>query len=418
VGGYPPSGTAAGIINTGGGGGGLAPGSSGGTGGSGIVIVRYPYTVQTYNFVANAFNAPNIVEASNVFIDLRTINVSNGSILYYTTVGNVTSSDFVTGNTGSFTILNSNALLQFRLANNIVTGNNTKNFGIQIRSGSITGPILTTSNTFIVYSSNVGYYNMTSSGGGGNLYISGDYNVMTFNTSANLNVVSAASIGFTDVEILLVAGGGGPGGSFAGAPRAGGGGGAGGVLYRANATLSAQQYSIVVGGGGGMQGTGGPTTGFSVIAAGGGAGGNNSNYPPPTSGYSGGSGGGSGQPLASGGPSTQNSYGGWFKYGSAGGGAPGGPFPGESPAGSGGGGAGGAGDQFGGGGGGVAFNISGSTVTYAAGGSSTRYDIAPAVAPGTGNGGWGSNGEPPGYPTRISNGSPGVVIVKYRRPTN
>jgi hypothetical protein len=105
-----PSSTTAGTSGTGGGGGGSGwLSGSGAAGGSGWLAVRYPYTVQTYNFVANAFNEPNMVEASNIFIDLRTINVSNGSILYYTTVGNVTSSDFVTGNTGSFTILNSNA---------------------------------------------------------------------------------------------------------------------------------------------------------------------------------------------------------------------------------------------------------------------------------------------------------------------
>lgn len=395
-----PSSTTPGTSGTGGGGGGSGwLSGSGAAGGSGWLAVRYPYTVQTYNFVANAFNEPNMVEASNIFIDLRTINVSNGSILYYTTVGNVTSSDFVTGNTGSFTILNSNALLQFRLANNIVTGNNTKNFGIQIRSGSNTGPILTTSNTFIINSSQVGYYSMSTSGNGGNVSLVGDYTIITFNTSANLNVVTAASIGFADVEIILVAGGGGSGGYVPGSSRTSGGGGGGGVVYRANARLTSQPYPIVIGaGGGGGQydsgSNGTDTTGFSVTATGGGHGGSGSNFPAPYSGYPGGNGGGGSSDGLTGGTATQGSYSGWISFGNPGSGSSGGSA-------------------------GATYNISGTSTSYGNGGGVNQYGpTSLPTSPGTGNGGigtWGGYGPGAGYPTA---GSPGVVIVRYRRPTN
>jgi hypothetical protein len=367
-----------------------------------------------------------MVEASNIFIDLRTINVSNGSILYYTTVGNVTSSDFVTGNTGSFTILNSNALLQFRLANNIVTGNNTKNFGIQIRSGSNTGPILTTSNTFIINSSQVGYYSMTTFGSGGNVSLVGDYTIITFNTSANLNVVNAATLGFTDVEIVMVGGGGGAGIDNPSGGGCGGGGGGGGVLYRANATLAAQPYIIVIGGGGsagdvttnpGGPGSGGNTTAFSVVSYGGGAGGMGPNYSPTAimNGKNGGSGGGGGSTNAGGGgagSTTQGTYAGWFKYGFNGGN---GGNPNQGWYGGAGGGAGGIGqDQSGG------PAITTPLGTFAAGGGCSVYGPARGPQPAnTGYGGQAAGDSRPGMgPFNNQPGSPGVVIVRYRRPTN
>jgi hypothetical protein len=47
-------------------------------------------------------NADTIVEGGSITFVLDTTNLGPNEVLYYSTVGNVTSADFVTGNTGSF----------------------------------------------------------------------------------------------------------------------------------------------------------------------------------------------------------------------------------------------------------------------------------------------------------------------------
>jgi hypothetical protein len=380
---------AAGVTNTGGGGGGgsgIPATSSGSSGGSGIVIVRYPYvpppTISNVLTTATAFSV-----GSNITF---TINATNANLttLYYTTDGNVIASNFINGNTGSFVANASGGIVTLQ-ANTNIPLDESRQFRLQIRQDSTSGFVSGSSANVTIDG-----YGLQISATGGTITTSGGYRTHTFINSATLTVTKIPQVQ-ENVEILMVAGGGGPGGSFPGNATAGGGGGGGGVLYRANATLALQSYPIVIGGGGGMTGGGTPTTGFSVISSGGGAGGNNGNYAPPRAGFSGGNGGGGGQPGGSGGPSNQNSYGGWFKYGNDG-----------NPQ---------TGDQAGGPGGSAdaTFSISGAPVTYAAGGQSTRYTPAPAVAPGTGNGGWGSRGDSPGYLTQISNGAPGIVIIRY-----
>jgi hypothetical protein len=386
-----------GTVNTGGGGGGGGGNDAGGNGGSGIVIIRYPYappiTVSNVLTTANTF-----LVGSNITF---TVNAQNANLLtlYYSTDGNVTASNFINGNIGSFVANASGGIVTLQ-ANTNIPVNESRSFRLQIRQDSTSGFISGSSANVIID----GFASQISATGG-TITTSGGYRTHTFTNSANLIVTKVPQVQ-GNVEILMVAGGGGPG--YSDSPFAGGGGGAGGVLYRANATLTAQQYPIVVGGGGGEIGNGTNTTGFSVIALGGGSGGSGPAMPTPLqSGNSGGSGGGASRPGI-GGSSTQGSFAGWFKYGNSGG-------SGAEASGSyGGGGAGGVGQggPSGPGGGGVAFNISGSPVTYAAGGSSDIYGPAPAVSPGTGNGGWGSSGGP-GLPARISNGSPGIVIVRY-----
>jgi len=390
AGGWPAGpGPTSGTVNSGGGGGGAVSQGGGSGGGSGIVIIRYPFGLPYFTGLTISSLSSNVITVgSNITFDLA-VQGANTRTFYYTTEGNVTASNFIGGNTGSFVANTTGAVITLQ-ANTNIPLNESRYFALQIRQGSTTDSISAASANVTIN----GYASQILATGG-TIATAGGYRTHTFNDSGTLTITKTPQTQ-ENVEILMVAGGGGRGGNFPGSSTAGGGGGGGGVLYRANATLAAQSYSIVIGGGGGATGGGTPTTGFSVIAAGGGAGGNNAQYGPGAQGgYPGGNGGGGGQPGGSGGSSTQNSYGGWFKYGNAG-----------EPA---------SGDQAGGPGGsaGATFSISGSPVTYGGGGASTRYQPAPAVAPGTGNGGWGSRGDSPNYPTNISDGSPGVVIVRY-----
>jgi hypothetical protein len=274
-GGYPPSPTAAGIVNTGGGGGGLAPGTSGGAGGSGIVIVRYPYTVATYGLIDNVGLTKVVTDNTTITYSLTTINVANTSTLYWTLSGNVANTDVRNGNTGSFTVLNSNATFSVSLANNIVSGNDTKEFTLQLRKNSVNGGIVATAaNTITVYAGSTRSNFISATGG--TIVDTGSYRLHVF-TSSNTLVVSDAGRMGGYVDYLTVSGGGGGGGRNLGNGESGSGGGAGGLLTGIT-TVSAQTYVANVGAGGtaGAEGTpggnGGNTNIFSISTIGGGGG--------------------------------------------------------------------------------------------------------------------------------------------------
>jgi hypothetical protein len=405
-----------GTINTGGGGGGggLSPG---GSGGSGIIIVRYPYVPPVT--ISNVVTTSNVFSVgSNITFTVNAVN-ANATTLYYSTDGNVTATNFIGGNTGSFVANTTGAVITLRANTNIPT-NESRYFALQIRQDSTTG--------FISGSS----ANVTIDGfasqifaTGGNVITADGYRIHTF-TSSNSFVITKTPQVQGNVEILLVGGGGGPGGWSTGVQQGSGGGGAGGVLYRANATLSAQTYPIVVGAGGGGGGpvpgvNGANTTAFGVIALGGGHGGFNPGQSVPLRvGNPGGSGGGGGAGgVNPGGNTIQISFAEWFKYGNPG--VRGGGLSGYNYGGAGGG-AGGAGiindTQFGNlgaGGAGINFNISGSNVTYAAGGTGLIAGPAISAIPGSGNGGNGTSQNTPSNPGGpwASAGSPGIVIIRY-----
>ena len=408
-----------GTVNTGGGGGGgVQPATyQGRAGGSGIVIIRYPYVPPP--------TVSNVVTTSNVFSVgsniIFTVNAQNANLLtlYYSTDGNVTSTNFIGGNTGSFVANASGGIVTLQANTNIPT-NESRYFALQIRQDSTTGFISGSSANVIID----GFASQIFATGG-NVITADGYRIHTF-TSSNSFVITKTPQVQGNVEILLVGGGGGPGGWSTVVQQGSGGGGAGGVLYRANATLSAQTYPIVVGAGGGGGGpvpgvNGANTTAFGVIALGGGHGGFN----PGQSGTArlgnpGGSGGGGGAGgVNPGGNTIQISFAEWFKYGNPG--VRGGGLSGYNYGGAGGG-AGGAGiindTQFGNlgaGGAGINFNISGSNVTYAAGGTGLIAGPAIPAIPGSGNGGNGTSQNTPSNPGGpwASAGSPGIVIIRY-----
>ena len=485
-----PTGIQAGTTNTGGGGGGGST-STGGNGGSGIVIIKYSTNVAipTFNVTTSANNivANSIIEGGNIVFTLNTTDLSNNTLLYYYTLGNVISSDFVTGNTGSFRttqnrtniILQSNTnipLNQERFLQLVIAGDTGTSATPLITSNvfTINDAILTynvtTPTTFIYDVENIIFtLNTTNVSNNTLLYYYTVGNVLTTNfvtgnigsfrttqNRTNITLTSNVSIPANEQRILqlviageagtsatplitsnvitirpsitfsaetLAIGGGGGGGGYPPNSVGGAGGGAGGVILT-NVTISTSTtYTVSVPGsaaGGvytndsGFNGSNTILSGGAIsITAVGGGGGLNQNIPLQP-GRNGGSGGGgrfeNGQPeasLAGGGgygfPSpTQQGYPG---------GAGASSFPNNQGGGGGAGGAGGPGSSGGGHGGlGINSSITGVNVQYAGGGGGGS--LYPGAVGGYGqygggNSGWSGSGPGDGRAANVNTGGGG-----------
>jgi hypothetical protein len=336
----------------------------GGSGGSGIVVIRYRANAAAFVNITTPANF--VFEGSNIVFTMNTTDLSNNTLLYYYTVGNVLSSHFVTGNIGSFrSTLNSTTIT---LSTNSTIPTNEERF-FQLR---ITGDAGTSQDPLI-----------TS-------------NVFTVKDTALEPKTSS-------IEYLVVAGGGGGGWMLAG------GGGAGGYRTATGYPVSSgSPITVTVGAGGAgnngtpnsFNGTAGGYTGSpgsnsvfgSITSTGGGGGGSYNSV--SLIGASGGSGGGAGTgdsafPSVSGGagntpptsPAQGNAGGGTTaspKYGSGGGGGAGAVGgPGATASGS--------------GGIGLQSSISGTATYYAGGGGGGTY-YAFGGSRGFGGDGGGGNG--------------------------
>jgi hypothetical protein len=409
-----PSAGFAGNVNSGGGGGGgrtsPAPRFSG-AGGSGIVLIRYPYLPpSTFSNVVTAASA--FVEGSNITVTVNAINANNYTY-YYTTEGNVISSDFIGGNTGSFVANASGAVFTLR-ANTNIPLNETRSFVLRIREDSITGVIRATSANITIVDTALAYVNAS----GGTTIDSGGYRIHAFTTSGNLTINSAGAAPLNLVEYLVVAGGA-AGGRSGGATNAGGGGGgAGGALLGSINFSSTGNSVITIGAGGSLVAfnawplpPGGNTTvvfaGTPAIVAFGGGGGSHS-WPDHGASFGNARPGGSG-----GGGNTQLGF-------PAGAGTPGQGYPGgaSSPTNFGG----GTGGQMAGGGGGAGEaghyqptdSVSPVSLTTQAGGNGIAVPWAPAsygtLGPAPGRyfaGGGGGGGSPNGSAYIMSGGAGG-----------
>ena len=331
----------AGNVNTGNGAdGGLYENLSGG---SGIVIIRYPF-VDSPTYTSLTTSSTFIYESANAVFTLNTLNLANNTLLYYTTVGNVISSDFVSGNTGSFRST-ANATTISLATNSNIPANQERFFQLQVRSEGLTESVVATSNVFTI-------------------------------KDTALNPMPST------VEYLVVAGGGGGGGA------GGGGGGAGGYRTATGYSVSSGSTITVTVGAGGYAGVAtlygngyaGSDSVFGSITSSGGGGG-------ATEGVvagSGGSGGGSG--VQSNGANRQGS--GTVGQGNNGG-------NGGNPGGGGGGGGAGAvgvtatNNNGAAGGDGLQSSISGTATYYAGGGGGASYNN-PGTGGAGGNGGGGA----------------------------
>ena len=282
-------------------------------------------------------NTSSTFHGSNIVFTVSAFN-GNNITLFYSTSGNVNSTNFIGGNTGSF-VANTTGGVVVLQSNTNVPLNEVRQFSLQVFQ---TGYAATSSSN-VVITGPISYIEAT----GGTVITTGGYRTHVFTSSANLDVSSLGAS--NNIEYLIVAGGGGGGGGGTpGGPAGyGGGGGAGaGGTFIANATVGLGGTVIVVGGGGAATSpkvragfNGSNTTialfGGSTILAYGGGGGSGAPTPSPAVP-------GAASPGGSGGGTAPNAVAG------AGSGTPGQGYPGTSgimsgsPVGNAGGGGGGA----------------------------------------------------------------------------
>ena len=264
------------------------------------VVLKDTSNTIAYNSLVES--ADTAVEGGVITFTLNTTNLGPNTSIYYTTVGNVTSASFTTGNTG--TVLTTGSTTSIGLTTtSTIPDNETRYFQLQVRESSLTGDIKITSNTINIVDSLQGFISAT---GGTKFNRNGFYE--HYFTSSNTFIVTGLGVPTNrNVEYLVVAGGGNGGGPSVGLS---GGGGAGGV-QTGNVNLSSTgNYSIIVGAGAsvGVNGNGSNSNiflaGFVNISAFGGGSGGLFNDPSKVAKMGGSGGGGAVIPLGLGGAGT------------------------------------------------------------------------------------------------------------------
>ena len=349
------------------------------------VLIKYIYVAgPTFTSLTTPSNF--IYEGANAVFTLNTLNLSNNTLLYYKTVGNITSADFVTANTGSFRSTSNTTILTLVTSSNI-PDTQERFFQLEINPDGPGEAAAITSNVFTVKGSAVPppgpstiEYLVVAGGGGGGA---------TLATSGNQRAGGGGAGGYRTGTGFAVT----PGSAITVTVGAGGAGGNGAAVAAANGVNSVFSTITSTGGGGGGSQWGNGLTSSQAEGQPGGSGGGGSSDPITA---------GSGNtPSTS--PSQGNNGAAGTGYGGDGGGG-GGAF--AAAVGS-------------SGGNGSNSSISGTSTTYAGGGAGTfgtagtggggAYGISGGGAGtiNTGGGGGGSQGAPGGL------GGSGIVIIAY-----
>jgi PKD-like domain len=459
--------SAPGTANTGSGGGGCtAGGCTGGSGGSGIVIVRYPTgSWVSSNTAVATVSSTGVVSGVGIGTSTITYSVSaNGCSSTSTRVvtvvpatpgpitGTVQQCPGATGQTYSIAAVGGATTYTWAVPTGwtITGGTGTTSITVTVGSagqngnisvtetsgGVVSGArILEVSSTALptlgalagsstVCSGSTTTLSYTATPTGGTITTSGGYRIHTFTTGGNFVTPAGFS---ANIEVLTVAGGGGGGGGGTGGGAAGGGGGGGYIHSASYPVVASSTYAVVVGGGGSggaansMGSNGNNSTFNAALTATGGGGGAYYNGTSNLTANSGGSGGGGGscEPgvlnIGGAGTTGQGFAGGAGSNGYPGGGGGGAGAAGQDAA---------TGDVGGNGGSGIYYSISGASVGYAGGGAGSGR---PAASQGTATngggtvgslngtantGGGGAGGNATASPSG-SNGGSGIVIVRY-----
>jgi len=326
-----------------------------------------------------------------------TVSGSPQLTLYWTILHGTTTDANFSLVSGSFTKLSTNTITITTLS---TADTSDRTFQLEIRTGSITGPVLITSSVV-------------------NLLITGQEVFTTVGT--NTFTVPA---GVTSLSVVAVGGGGGAGADYAG-------GAGGGLGYKNNITVSpGQTFTVQVGDYGRNPSQGSTDGGQSyfnnaTVCAGNGGKWGSTWSPAPAGGSYVGDGGGAGGNGGIGGGGTSSGPGGnnWGSGGGAGGyaGKGGNGTSGSPAAGSGGGGGGGSGSNttaWGGGGGGVGLYGKGSdgiaapfASYHGGGGSGGSGDPGPAGQYNTTGGAYGGGGGGASVASGLGRGAQGAVRV-------
>ena len=317
----------------------------------------------------------------------NTRGVPNGTTLYWTIVnGSTSNADFIIpfgSTTMTGTIWNAYGDINITAISDSITETGGETFGVQLRTGSTSGPVVATSGAITILdpTSTSGY--VYYFGGTGYTSFSGAY----FYTVPD---------GMTSIDLLMIGGGGGGGSAIytgSGSSVAGAGGGGGGQVRSITgySVTPGENLTINVGAGGSTGGSGGITsitgnTGATYIEAQGGSGGSST----VSSGGVGGNGGNSW--------STNNSTiynGGSTAYlsgsGGAGTGGPGAPGGENAPG------------QGGEGGPGVTRTLGPLTVDLGGGGGGGNYSTPTPGGPGGFGGGGAGSGASSNNPVAGTN---------------
>lgn len=124
-----------------------------------IVLIRDSSNVVSLTGLSVSSNL--IYESDSTVFTIDVINAlgTNSQTLYYTVTGNA---DIYTGQSGSFLISGNQANLEL-IADTSVPSGEVRQFAVEIRRGSISGPVLQTSDT--IYVQDYATYGITASGG-------------------------------------------------------------------------------------------------------------------------------------------------------------------------------------------------------------------------------------------------------------
>ena len=101
----------------------------------------------TYNI---SQDRTSVNEGSSIVFTLTTTNVPNGTTLYWTIGGNVSNTDFTDFLSSSSFLTTNNSTTITRTLRNDITTEGAEIFNLQIRTGSISGPVVATSSTITV----------------------------------------------------------------------------------------------------------------------------------------------------------------------------------------------------------------------------------------------------------------------------
>ena len=161
--------------------------------------------------VAPGANSVDEGSGLGTVFDITTINVANGTTLYFTVTGSVAGADFVSGSlpSGSFTINSNAGTVSFDLKADALT-EGPENYALQIRTGSTSGRVVETSSLVTVNDTSLtasgdtaGLYRTTYTG-----YFADDpafFATATVSSSAvNLSPIGDGDPGFEPFSVQLL----------------------------------------------------------------------------------------------------------------------------------------------------------------------------------------------------------------------
>lgn len=114
-------------------------------------------------------SSTSVNEGSTLTFTVNTTNVTNGTVLYYTMAGSVVGGDFNDGYTYGSVIINNNTGTITKVVTADVTTEGAETFTLSLRTGSLSGPVVTTTPTITINDSSatpvtVTYYDVTLCG--------------------------------------------------------------------------------------------------------------------------------------------------------------------------------------------------------------------------------------------------------------